>query len=285
VTPEGQTFSAGVALWDPRSEPASAVAGADQALYSAKRAGRDRILLHRERTSQPSLPPFRMVTQPIIDLTTSRVASHEALARFSTVDGDTGDHEDVQQVFRRAHSAGHGDLLELAAIRAALDLRGRPAGHDLFVNVSARALISERFLAGLPLQLNGVVVELNEDPQQVNLADVADAVSCLRERGARLALDDVGAGGEEFARMARLRPDVIKVDRSLVSGCAGDTVRTAVLRALVTYATALDLLICAEGVENVADLAHLTGLGITRAQGFLLGQPAPTWSVDVEFAT
>jgi diguanylate cyclase (GGDEF)-like protein len=277
VTPGGQTFSAGIAVWDPRSEPGSAVAGADEALYAAKRAGRDRVVVHGQEPLLPTLlrphPPFIMVAQPIVDLTTSTVSSYEALARF---DGLAGDGE-VEAVFRQAHTSGDGDLLELATIHAALELEGRPEGRDLYVNVSAKALTSERFLAGLPVRLAGVVIELSEDPDDVELSRVADAVTRLRSRGARIALDDVGAGAQEFARLARLRPDIIKVDRSLVAGCANDAGCTAVLRALVTYADQLGLIVCAEGVEEIADLQHLAALGVTHAQGFLLAAPGRTW--------
>jgi diguanylate cyclase (GGDEF)-like protein len=196
VTPAGQTFSAGVAVWDPRTEPATAIAGADQALYVAKRSGRDRVVVHGQEPrlqmladrlrADRSLPPFTIVTQPIVDLTTSTVSSHEALARFSELDADA----EVQDVFRRAHTAGNGDLLELAAIQAALALHGRPEGHDLYVNVSAQAVTSTRFLAGLPQHLHGVVIELSEDPGDVALTRVAEAIKGLRERGARIALDD-----------------------------------------------------------------------------------------------
>ena len=88
-----------------------------------------------------------------------------------------------------------------------------PPGQDLYVNVSARALTSERFLAGLPARLDGVVVELGENADDVELERLADVAARLRARGARVALDDVGAGAQEFARLARLRPDVVKIDR------------------------------------------------------------------------
>jgi EAL domain-containing protein (putative c-di-GMP-specific phosphodiesterase class I) len=254
-----------------------AVAGADQALYAAKRAGRDRILVHgQSHTTSGSiagLPAFTMVTQPIIDLTNSTVTSHEALARFSGSHADSS----VEEVFHRAHLAGDGDLLELATIRAAVELPGRPSGHDLFVNVSARAVVSQRFLTGLPVDLHEIVIELNEDPDDVEPRAVAAALTSLRERGARIALDDIGAGGQEFARLANLRPDVIKVDRSLVAGCSGDDARSAVLLALVTYADRLGVLVCAEGVEEIQDLDRLMDLGVTHAQGHLLAAPGQGW--------
>jgi len=184
-------------------------------------------------------------------------------------------------VFRAAHAEGDGDLLELAAIRAGLAKAGRPAGQALFVNVSARALVSERFLAGLPLELDGVVIELCENTDDIELRLVADAVSRLRARGARIALDDVGAGAQEFARLAQLRPDIVKIDRSLVRGCAFDRGSAALLRALVTYAGEMRLELCAEGVEDAADLRQLVSLGVTHAQGYLLGRPGAEWRGQV----
>ena len=283
VTPDGQTFSAGVAVWDPTTDPGTAIAEADEALYAAKRSGRDRIVVHSTGNppapGNPVLPGFSMVTQPIVDIATLAVTGHEALTRF-----EGAGNADVEAVFRRAHEGGYGDLLELAAIQAALKLPGRPAGHELYVNVSARALTSERFLADLPRQLAGVVIELNEDPDKIDPVSVAVAVAELRSRGATIALDDVGAGAEEFARLATLRPDVIKADRSLVDGCAHDPGRSAVLRALVTYANYLGVRVCAEGVEDVADLEHLSLLGVGQAQGYLLARPGTTWPNRVAVA-
>ena len=110
----------------------------------------------------------------------------------------------------------------------------------------------------------------------VELERLAEVATLLRARGARVALDDVGAGAQEFARLARLRPDVVKIDRSLVSGCSRDQGSAAVLRALVSYARDLRLTLCAEGVEDPADLRQLMALGVTHAQGYLLGRPG-TW--------
>jgi diguanylate cyclase (GGDEF)-like protein len=278
VTPDRQTFSAGVALWDPETDPATAIAAADEALYVAKRAGRDRVVVHGTASAMAAqsalerprlLPDFATVVQPITDLRTFAVTGHEALTRFTGPEAEAG----VAEVFRAAHAGGDGDLLELAAVLAGLSLADRPAGQDLYVNVSARALTSERFLAGLPERLDGVVVELGENVDDVELERLADVTTRLRARGARVALDDVGAGAQEFARLARLRPDVVKIDRSLVSGCAQDRGSAAVLRALVSYARDLRLTLCAEGVEDPADLRQLMALGVTHAQGYLLGRP------------
>ncbi|MBT0770524.1 EAL domain-containing protein [Kineosporia sp. J2-2] len=312
VTPYGQTFSAGVAQWDPLTEATSATKAADAALYAAKRAGRNRVVIagqepppgpptgsveltsitvkadpirpidedkpplasRRGRRRVHHMPAFTMVTQPIADLRAQQVCAHEALARFDmpgTLNDNTAD------VFRQAYREGFGDLLELAAIQAALDLPDRPADHDLYVNASARALMSARMRTGLPDDLSGVIVELSEDPGDVDMADLVRVVNDLRDRGAGIALDDVGAGALEFARLAQIQPDMVKIDRSLVVGCASDPGRTAVLRGLVTYAEAVDALLCAEGAETAADLSHLMSLGVTHAQGNLLSPARPGW--------
>jgi diguanylate cyclase (GGDEF)-like protein len=276
VTPDGETFSAGVATWDPSTDPSEAIAAADEALYVAKRAGRDRVVVHGAADTggrRVSLPAFDVVVQPIVDLATWSVTGHEVLTRFTGPEAAN----EVQEVFRAAHEMGIGDLLELAAIRAGLQKVGRPAGHAVYVNVSARTITSERFLAGLPARLDGVVVELCEHTDDVELERVAEAAARLRARGARIALDDVGAGAQEFARLSTLRPDIVKIDRSLVRGCAYDPASAALMRALVSYAGEMGLSVCGEGVEDTTDLEQLRALGVTYAQGYLLGRPARDW--------
>ena len=279
ATPLQRTFSAGVAGWDPQTEPGTVVACADQALYQAKRTGRDRIVVHGTSGHltgiSGDLPAITMVVQPIVEIATRRVVGHEALARFA------GPHLDVQRVFQRAHRDGYGDLLELSAVRAALSLPDRPSTHELYVNVSTTALASARFWAGLPMRLDGVVVELGEDQEILDVAVLASHVRRLRARGARIALDDLGAGAGEFSRLSALRPDVVKIDRSVVDGCASDTGRSAVIRALATYAEHLGATVCAEGVETQADLEHLAAVGIAHAQGYLFARPGRDWQVVV----
>jgi diguanylate cyclase (GGDEF)-like protein len=279
VTPDGQTFSAGVTAWDPQTEPGTAVAQADAALYQAKRTGRDRVLAHGYVLSGSdggaALPPFTMVMQPIVDIATGAVVGHEALARFT--DAAAGAGTDAAGAFRRAHADGHGDMLEAAAVTAALAVPDRPDDYDLYVNASAAALLSDRFWAELPTRLDGVVVELTEDQEHIDAVSLAGAVNRLRSRGGRIALDDLGAGVGEFSRLAALRPDVVKADRSLVHGCATHPGRSAVLRALVAYADDLGATVCAEGVEDAADLHHLAVLGVALAQGYLLSRPSPPW--------
>ncbi|RJK95334.1 EAL domain-containing protein [Vallicoccus soli] len=270
LTPDGQSFSAGVVVWDGAEEPGDALGRADEALYAAKRGGRDQV---RVWGAQPGARTVAtaVVVQPLVDLRTGAVVAHEALARFP---GEP----DVAAVFARAQEQGTGPVLEASALAAALALPGRPAGTLLHVNVSVHALAEPVVLQALPAELAGVVVELTEAGRLGDHAALGPVLADLRRRGALVALDDVGSGAADLRRLVDLRPDVVKVDRALVAGVHADAARRALLGALVTCAHELGMVVCAEGVEEDADLRALAALGVDQAQGWLLGRPGPRWA-------
>ena len=83
----------------------------------------------------------------------------------------------------------------------------------------------------------------------------------------------------------RLAPDVIKLDRSLVAGVAGDPVKAALIESFVRYAREIDADVCAEGVEELDDLARLADLDVAYGQGYGLSRPAQPWAGLAEQAT
>ena len=99
----------------------------------------------------------------------------------------------------------------------------------------------------------------------------------MRARGARIAVDDAGAGYAGFAQLVRVRPDVVKLDRSLVRSVNTEATKAAVIKAFVGFANDTGALICAEGVETLAELNLVTELGAAMGQGYLLGRPQAQW--------
>jgi predicted signal transduction protein with EAL and GGDEF domain len=96
----------------------------------------------------------------------------------------------------------------------------------------------------------------------------------------RLAVGDTGAGYASFAHVLSLRPDDIKLDRSLVAGIDSDAARRAYDTAIVLLALELGAAVTGEGVETPDELATLNTLGVDRAQGYHLGRPTlsrATW--------
>ncbi len=273
ATPGDQTFSAGVALWEHGTDPAEAIAQADAALYRAKRSGRN-LVVPADEIDAGTLPtPLRSlltVVQPIVRADDLAVVGYEALSRFAH-------NLDVQQVFDEAHQHGYGDLLEVTALQRALDLSGRPGGMEIFVNVSERAMRSRRFWESLPVDLTGVVVELHEERDGLEDRTVALYLDRFRACGARIGLDDLGARPGDLDRILSLRPDIVKVDRSLVSGCDENEGQAAVVRMLVEFALAHGAEVCVEGVETAGELESVRAAGATYVQGFLVGRPEAQW--------
>src|SRR4051812_43766839 len=202
-------------------------------------------------------------------LATGRVVCHEALARFP---GQPG--RPIPEVFREAHRAGNGPRLEALAARRAIEHPGRPHGTSLSVNLSVSALRAPELWEILPEDLRTVVVEITEDELFGLDAALEHALTRLRDAGARIALDDAGAGYCGLQQLIRVRPDIVKLDRSLVAGMAGDPARAALVASLASFATQTGGAVCAEGIEHDDDLRAVADLDIAYAQGFLLGRPA-----------
>ena len=209
--------------------------------------------------------------QPIVALTTGTVAGYEALARFADRRSPTSD------IFARAWSIGHGPRLEAAALSAALALTGRPASAYLGVNVSPRAMESDIVRKVLDVDLRGITVEITEGHHVPN-EQLKTIGAWLRERGARLAIDDVGTGYAGLERLMTLGPDLIKLDRSLVVALPGDAVSRMMVESLVRFATRSGAAVCAEGIETEELLGVVAELDISYGQGYLFGRPQPEWA-------
>jgi len=212
-----------------------------------------------------------LVFQPIIDLAGATVAGYEALARFP---GSAG--PDVW--FAAAAEAGIAAELEALAIHKALAaVRDLPAGTFLTVNVSPHLLGSAPVQAALATRpdLLRVVVELTEHTPVHDLDALRRQCDELRMRGALIALDDAGSGYSGLQQLAALRPQVVKLDRALVSDADTDPVRVALAEMLGEFAGRIDAWLLAEGIETQAELAAFAKLGVPLAQGWLLGRPAP----------
>jgi EAL domain-containing protein (putative c-di-GMP-specific phosphodiesterase class I) len=211
--------------------------------------------------------------QPIVDLTRARVAGYEALARFP---GDTGERP-PNVWFAQAHRCGLGVQLEARAVAAALARRDEAPGGYLSVNLSPAALRADELLDRLPRDLRGVVVEITEHELVADGERLHSTLEQLRARGARVAVDDAGAGYAGLRQLMILRPDLIKLDRGLIEDVAGDEAKQALVECFVRFAERTDAHVCAEGVESLADLLVLARIGVTYGQGYVIARPAFEW--------
>ncbi len=223
-----------------------------------------------------------IVAQPILGLSSGRVVAYEALSRF----GPELPSYSPDVWFAMAHECGLGAMFEARAVDLALRAgTQRPSGTLLSVNVSPSVLSATELHDVLPFDLSGLQFEITEK-EVVQDADRFQLVlKALRDRGASVAVDDVGEGYAGLQRVLELSPDVIKLDRSLVTGIESEPVKAALVEAIARYAAKAGAEVCAEGVENLDDLYVLADLDVAQAQGWVIGMPSPTFDPASEAAT
>ena len=215
-------------------------------------------------------PDLTMALQPLVDLTDGRVVGVEALARFQ--DGRGPD-----QWFREAQACGLGHQLDALAFETALALFDElPPDVFLSVNAGPELLLDPRFRRALQrsgLPLHRLVIEITEHAAVADYAALNRAIDALREHRVRFAVDDTGAGYASFNHVLQIRPDVVKLDRGLITGVESDPARRSLVTALVLLALELGASVTGEGVETLGQLEALETLGVDHGQGYLLARP------------
>lgn len=213
---------------------------------------------------------LRIALQPIVRMDTGEVVGVEALSRFpkSPLGGPDG-------WFLAAERLGYAEPLEMAAVEKALrHLESLPPTAFMAVNVSPGVLNSglHRRL-GDDAEWSRIVVEVTEHVPIEDYAPILHAMEPLRARGARLSVDDAGAGFASLRHIIDLSPDVIKIDIGLIRGIDRDPSRAALVGMMVDFARQMGIDVIAEGVETQEEKSTLLDLGADLGQGYLLGRP------------
>ena len=213
---------------------------------------------------------FEPVFQPIVDLADALVVGVEALSRFSAEPLQGPD-----RWFAEAEQVGLRAELELAAARAAVThVEHVEPGVFLAVNVSPETL---PFCGALADEVGAgrLVVEITEHAAIQDYDAVGEHLAMLREHGARVAVDDAGAGFASLLHALQLSPDFIKLDVALTHGIDNDRSRHALAAGLIGFAAELGANVVAEGIETRAELDALRKLGVRFGQGYFLSAPGP----------
>ncbi len=216
------------------------------------------------------LAPARTLLQPVVHLATSAIAGYEALSDISARDVRSAD-----SWFRDAAVLGLGEEFELVLLTLALEeLSSLPDGAYLSVNVSPHTLLSSQ----LPELLSAVdgerlVVELTEHAPVDDYAALDAPLKRLRRRGIRLAVDDAGAGFSSLNHILLIRPDIVKLDVSLIRDVDTDVARRSLVSGLCHFTSEIGADCVAEGVETDAQARALRDLGVGFGQGWHLGPP------------
>jgi len=274
---------------------------ADFAMYMAKGGGKARYQLfdaqmHENMAAGSALKTdlgvavpsgqLRLDYQPVADLRTGEILGVEALVRwqhptlgllapanFIALAEETGDIEAVGcwvlETATRQVAAWRETMEHCANLWVSVNL----SAHQLRNPYSLAAI--QCILADPTVEADKIVLEVTETALASDVDGGIAALNTLKRFGVRIAIDDFGTGFSSLSTLASLPVDILKIDRSFVSGqpVAGPSV--PMLEGILGLADKLSLKVIAEGVESLEQLDLLRTLGCTMGQGYLLARPAP----------
>lgn len=176
-----------------------------------------------------------------------RVVGYEALCRFPGKQASPPD-----KVFREAKEVGLLIELELATMKMAINiLNSIPSDLRISVNISSETLLSGKVEEVINrIDPSRIVLELTEHSSVEDYAAISRELAPLRNKGIALAIDDTGAGYSSFRHVLEPKPDLIKLDRSLIHNIHTEAGNRALAAALIRFSEEMHIEVIAEGVET-----------------------------------
>ena len=295
------TVSTGIALASsPLVSAESLLRDADAAMYRAKDEGRARSAVFADSMRTKAIgrlntevslrqaiakSELELHYQPIVELPSCRIVGVEALVRW---------HHPVRglilpdQFIPIAEETGLIMPLGAWVLREAVDQarvwqeRSGSAALSMAVNLSGSQIAQPEIVelvadvlerSGLPPQC--LELEITESVLMKDAPAAVKILEALKTLGVRMSVDDFGTGYSSLSYLKRFPIDTLKIDKSFVDGLGVDPEDSAIVRAITSLATALNLTALAEGVEARIQMERLVDLGCGRAQGYYFARPAP----------
>jgi len=272
---------------------------ADQAMYSAKTAGKNRYHLfdaehdHEVRARNESRDRIRQALtdhefvlyyQPKVNLRTGVVIGVEALIRWQHPQlGLLAPGTFLPEVAGHAIEVDLGEWVLETALTQMEHWRALGLDLPVSVNVAGHHLQQPQFVQKLKSRLAGhpqvqpgrLELEVLETSALQDMDLVADIIKACAEMGVSFSLDDFGTGYSSLTYLKRLPAQTLKIDRSFIYGMLDDPENLAIVQGVLGLAAAFKRSVIAEGVETAAHCRLLLQLGCELAQGFGIARPMP----------
>jgi len=215
-----------------------------------------------------------LVFQPIVNLITGKCLGYEALAR-----GPKGSPlEAPELLFTLAAKAGLIFQLENLCQESLIKQAAIPSNQYIFVNIEP-SLLEKKIYQKLSLfessalLKNKIVIEITERMAIKDYHSIDSILKDMREKGFKIAVDDVGSGYASLESIAYFKPDFIKINNSLIIGIHKDFIKQEIAKTLVDIAKKIQSQTIAEGIEGSEDLFYLQKSGVDYGQGFYISYP------------
>ncbi|MHB8189367.1 MAG: sensor domain-containing protein [Ferrimicrobium sp.] len=302
-----RSASMGVVVWDATSDKDynELIQDADTAMYEAKRRGKARYILYTADMSERASTRFKLAQelgqalahneislyyQPIVELATGEIVGYEALMRWCHPERGWVSPEvfipiaEQSDLILELGSFALGEAVKRAAVWG--EATPDTTAPYVAVNLSARHFhdssllpMIEEAIASSNLASGRLVLEITESVALLDIDSAIRVIEHLKHLGVALALDDFGTGYSSFSYLARLHPEIIKIDRSFVSPVLKSPFAERTLEAIVSLCHVLDMTALAEGIETPAQLDELRRLGCDLGQGYLFSHAVPAGKV------
>ncbi|HEX8359405.1 MAG TPA: EAL domain-containing protein [Longimicrobium sp.] len=227
--------------------------------------------------------------QPVFRAGTLELWGYECLMRGRALDGSLVSPATLLEWARQEHLTFMLDrVVRELHLRAAGRLQV-PAHCQFLVNFLPTAIYRPDFCLATTVRAaresgiepRRITFEVVETEQMADRDHLRRILAHYREKGFGVALDDVGSGYSGLSLMADLDPDLIKIDRELVSKSAGSAAHRGICASLVGLGREQGRMVLAEGVETEAEWKVMEELGVDLLQGYYFGRPSPIPALTV----
>ncbi len=286
------------------------VKNADQAMYAAKRAGRNRLQFFTLTMYDAALArmalvndlrralgagQFELYYQPIVDLRRASIIKAEALLRWHHPQrGAVSPVEFIPVAEETGVIHAIGDwVLQQATAQVGRWQQRYGADFQISVNRSPVEFSSDQYgttnlvkqLQTLGIAGSSVVIEITEGVLMEADERVDSALMQYRDAGIQVAIDDFGTGYSSLSYLKKFDIDYLKIDRSFVRNLAPDSADLALCEAIVMMAHKLGIQVIAEGIETVQQRDLLREIGCDFGQGYLFSRPVPAQEFETVVAS
>lgn len=218
--------------------------------------------------------------QPIIDLSTSSIYGYESLVRGVADDGSL---IYPDKLFRWAREGDMLFYLDRACRESALKTAAvKNIQAKVFINFIPTAIYDPqhclastvKWAQQLEFDPKNIIFEVIESDHIKDIDHLGRILDFYKSQGFKVALDDVGSGYSSLNMLAKLRPDIIKIDREIIDRIDENQTNQSIFKAIVSIAKDNDIIVLAEGAERAEEVAFVSANGAHLAQGYYFGRPS-----------
>jgi EAL domain-containing protein (putative c-di-GMP-specific phosphodiesterase class I)/ActR/RegA family two-component response regulator len=224
-----------------------------------------------------ALRSMRIVFQPVVEWRDQRVFAYEALLRSHERTLPT-----PEVLFEAAERAGRLSEVSRAIRAATVQAAECSDAPYTFVNIHPRDLLDDELYdrnSALGRAAPRIALEITERARLDEVHDLGPRIQTLRSMGFKIAVDDLGAGYSGLTSFARLEPEIVKIDMSLVRDIEREPMQSKLVTSLASLCRDTNRLVVAEGVETLEERDALIACGCDLLQGFLFARPGPPFPI------